>query len=458
MQVTATPQALFLQRPDHRYRPSFTVLSEPGPGYVGGEAFFDLDSPLIETVDLGEVELLRATHQPTPTSTIPRGLKMALYTFFIAATTRIIEGFDYNYAFLCHVSVNTRDHQHIVALIDRFKEDTLNTLQDETTHQFAKLTKEFEIAYDDLSRTESGLPDLNQIIQRIKFYIRGASIRLINATSNEEIKLDAAYNIFVGGNKLGRGVTIKNLLVSYYGRNPRRPNADTVLQHARMYGYRQKDLGVTRLFLPERLEEHFKLIHQMESALRNLVQKYPDGKFEGIYISPPLQATRRNVLDPNSIGIYVAGGSYNPAYPLRTREMQKRTQWLDEKLAQYADDAIGQETTIDILMELLERCDPDPKYGINLWNKKTIKAALETINNIQGHGKAYIVIRRKRKLKAQRRETQGILDSGENRLAPTDAPTLFMYRQEANNGEIEIWWPQLRFPEGNYVLAFSFNR
>ena len=37
LQVTATPQALFLQRPDHRYRPSFTVLSAPGPGYVGGD-------------------------------------------------------------------------------------------------------------------------------------------------------------------------------------------------------------------------------------------------------------------------------------------------------------------------------------------------------------------------------------------------------------------------------------
>lgn len=40
LQVTATPQALFLQRPDHRYRPSFSVITEPGPGYVGGDDFF----------------------------------------------------------------------------------------------------------------------------------------------------------------------------------------------------------------------------------------------------------------------------------------------------------------------------------------------------------------------------------------------------------------------------------
>src|SRR5262249_1387341 len=33
LQVTATPQALFLQKPKHRYRPTFTVLTDPGTGY-----------------------------------------------------------------------------------------------------------------------------------------------------------------------------------------------------------------------------------------------------------------------------------------------------------------------------------------------------------------------------------------------------------------------------------------
>src|SRR3989344_4999006 len=40
LQVTATPQALFLQDPTHRYRPSFSILTEPGIGYVGGRQFF----------------------------------------------------------------------------------------------------------------------------------------------------------------------------------------------------------------------------------------------------------------------------------------------------------------------------------------------------------------------------------------------------------------------------------
>lgn len=42
LQVTATPQALFLQDMG-LYRPEFTVLIEPGKGYIGGNTFFSLE-------------------------------------------------------------------------------------------------------------------------------------------------------------------------------------------------------------------------------------------------------------------------------------------------------------------------------------------------------------------------------------------------------------------------------
>ena len=466
LQVTATPQALFLQAPDHNYRPSYTVLSEPGPGYVGGEAFFESTGRILRDVDLHEIDQLRATNQPSPTDTVPTGLKKALYTFFVGATSKVMKDPQECYAFLCHVSVSKRDHEHIVNLIDRFKGDAINILQSATTKSYETLVKGLREAYDDLAKTEPSLPGFDEIVEKIKFYLKGATIKLVNATSSEEVKLESVYNIFVGGNKLGRGVTIKNLLVSYYGRNPKKPNADTVLQHARMYGYRTKDLGVTRLFLPERLAEHFRLIHQMESALRDLVKKYPKGKFEGLYISSPLQATRRNVLDPNSIGYYVAGRMYNPTYPLRTQQALAHTKSLDAKLASYDGTSSGQAVTIDLLIELLHECKANPEYGVELWEMKTITVALEKLKalkkpdgNLQYGNKAYLIVRRGRKLETARRETQGIHNSGEEALAPTDAPALFMYRQDATSkGEVEVWWPQLRFPDGNYVMAFSFDR
>lgn len=460
LQVTATPQALFLQAPDHRYRPSFTVLSEPGQGYVGGEAFFEPTGKILRYVDLDEIDHMRTTHQPAPTDTVPTGLRKALYAFFVAAASRVMKEPQESYAFLCHVSVNKRDHQHIVNLMDRFKADTINDFQNQNAKSYTALLKGLRDAYDDLSQTDSSMPEFDKIVEKIKFYLQGATIKLVNATSSEEIKLESVFNIFVGGNKLGRGVTIRNLLVSYYGRNPKKPNSDTVLQHARMYGYRTKDLGVTRLFLPDRLAEHFRLIHQMESALRDLVKKHPSGKFEGLYISSPLQATRRNVLDPNSIGYYVAGRMYNPSYPLRTQQVLTHTKSLDTKLADYDGMSSGKPVTIDFLIELLYECKADPAYGVELWEMKTITAALEKLKALYGN-KAYLVVRRGRKLETPRRETQGIhADRDEvDKLASMDAPTLFMFRQDSTSkGEAEVWWPQLRFPEGNYVMAFSFDR
>lgn len=459
LQVTATPQALFLQRPDGFYRPSFTVLSEPGPGYIGGEAFFGPDSKLLRYVDLDEVEHLRASHQPSPTGTVPPGLRRAILSFLVAATVQKIERPTENYAFLCHVSVNTADHKYIVNLLDSFKEETMRVFASPSSQRYVKLLRSLKGEYEDLCVTQLRLPPFEEVVDKVKFYLHGANIKLVNALSNEEIKLDSVYNMFVGGNKLGRGVTIRNLVTSYYGRNPKRPNSDTVLQHARMYGYRENEIGVTRLFLPEKLAEHFRVIHQMENALRELVSKYPKGMFEGIYISSPLRATRANVLDPNSIGMYVAGGSYNPAYPLRLESARRNTEWLDNKLVGFDESAPGRQTSIDFLIELLPKCVPDPSYDVELWDQKTLTAALEKLKSLRGD-KAYIVVRKGRDLREPRRETQGILSGGEESLAPKDAPTLFMYRQKAVPGkkEIAVWWPQLRFPEGNYVLAFSFNR
>ena len=464
LQVTATPQALFLQDPTHRYRPSFSILTEPGVGYVGGRHFFgDSEHRLLKFVDIEEVDELRTSHQPSPTGTVPKGLRDSLLLFLVGATAKKIENPAKRYAFLCHVSINKLDHQHVVNLIDRFKDDAMHALESPGSSQYKQIIVGLQGAYDDLATTQVGLPAFDEIVAKIKFYLRGANVKLINSISSDEIILDAVYNIFVGGNKLGRGVTIKNLLVTYYGRNPKKPNADTVLQHARMYGYRHDDLGVTRLFLPEKLAEHFSLIHDMEDALRALVEKYPEGKFEIIYIVSPLQATRHNVLDPNSLVAYVAGESINPIYPLRTEEAREAIEAMDKELASIGDYEDGKQVSIDKLLSLIERCPVDPEFDGELWDLKTIRIALETIQDLTKDDTAYLVVRRNRDL-APRGERKGIISDSsvkESALAPKTAPTLFLYKLKASDdGKTAAWWPQLRFPEGkkNYVLSFSIDK
>jgi len=225
-------------------------------------------------------------------------------------------------------------------------------------------------------------------------------------------------------------------------------------------GYRQKNINVTRLYLPRKLAEHFRIIHQMEKALREVVRKHPQGKFEGIYLEAPMQATRKNVLDPNSIGIYVGGGYCNPRYPLRTAENFSNTKWLDDKLQSYKDDTDYYNVSIDFIIGLLEKCLHDLNEGAELWNIKTLTTALEKLKTIARNGKyyddAYIRVRRNRNLEQPREETQGFLTGGEAKLVPNDKLALFIYRINENNGKIAAWWPLIRFPDGNYILAFSF--
>lgn len=457
LQVTATPQSLFLQRPGHRYRPSFTVLTEPGAGYVGGDDFFGEGSKnLLRDVDINEIALLKASNQPKPSGALPVGLKKSLFTFFVAAAARVIARPAENFAFLCHVSMGTKDHEYTRLLLDDFKGDAISAFKNKTASKYAAIEKGVKEAYDDLSKTEPSLPPFADILGKIERYIPGANIKLINAISNDEIKLDSVFNIFVGGNKLGRGVTIKNLLVSYYGRNPKTPRADTVLQHARMYGYRHKDIGVTRLFLPPRLSAHFKSIHEMEKSLRELLKNRDT--FEGLYISGAWAATRSNVLDPNTIGYYVEGSSYNPRKPLRTAAVKKSIDWITEELEKVKDAPPYATITVKRIMELIEKIQLDPDEGAQLWDLKAIGTALQVLATKNESEKAYLVVKRNRDLKAIRTERHGIIQSSEAVLAPTNAPTLFMYRANATpDGEAEVWWPQLRFPDGNYVMAFSFD-
>jgi hypothetical protein len=84
-----------------------------------------------------------------------------------------------------------------------------------------------------------------------------------------ELKLRTPYNIYVGGNILDRGITIPNLIAFYYGRNPRTMQADTVLQHSRMYGNReQRDLAVTRFYTSRAVYDRLYTINGFENALR----------------------------------------------------------------------------------------------------------------------------------------------------------------------------------------------
>jgi Z1 domain len=452
LQVTATPQALFLQTHGHAFRPTFTVLSQPGSDYVGGEEFFGDQSNLVKEFDLEDIAALAPGPQPIPTLTIPRSLLSALDTFMIGATFKRTNEADQNCAFLCHVSTRTDDHKHIVNLLRKYKTDLTAGLRTRNDSIITRL----KAAYDDLASTHEALGNsrFDTLIQDIQFLSPGITVKLVNGETDEDVAVKSPYNLFVGGNKLGRGVTIKNLIVSYYGRHPRKPQADTVLQHARMYGYRRKDIGLLRLFLPPELHTVFKAINKMERELRELIARQPTEQFRGLYIEDGLSPTRKNVLAPGSIGVYSAGYSYNPAQVMRDRTVKTSTEKIDKKLAGVRDQHFI-EMPIEDLRTLVESTLPDQRASERVWDSTAIAESITQYCNLFHQDTGYVYVDRERDLKAARRETQGILTGGEAAKVPDDKVTLFLLRTTPAGDETPSWWPQVRFPDGPYAFAFA---
>jgi hypothetical protein len=311
-------------------------------------------------------------------------------------------------------------------------------------------------AYDELARTHQPLArtPFEELLDAIEFFAPGIAVKLVNGQTDEDVAVRSPYNLFVGGNKLGRGVTIKNLLVSYYGRNPRQPQADTVLQHARMYGYRRGDIGLLRLFLPPELHTVFRAIHRMETGLRDLIREAPGEEFRGIYVEGALNPTRRNVLVPGAIGAYIGGAIYNPAQILRDGSVRTATTRID-RLVEAIPDGEYREVPIERIRDIVELTMPDQGASERIWNAAAIGGSITEFSELREDNSGYVYVARERGLRQKRRETQGILDSGEAGAVPADKLTLFLLRIRPGRGESPAWWPQLRFPAGRYAFAFA---
>ena len=118
-----------------------------------------------------------------------------------------------------------------------------------------------------------------------------------------ELNLRTPFSIFVGGQVLDRGVTIPNMIGFYYGRSPISMQQDTVLQHSRMFGYRDVELlAVTRFYTTERIHSDMEKITEIDMALREDIEKGTLGN--GVYFitnkQPENKGDDRNRIVPCS--------------------------------------------------------------------------------------------------------------------------------------------------------------
>ncbi len=322
VQVTATPYALYLQ-PDFDeknvapIKPKRTVLVPSGEGYIGGEYYFirskDEDHQaqyIFEPVSEKENELISDQKRKGKKSKIDDRrsfkeeeilsykdklvtFKKGLMNFIVGGCIIRMSNKNSHYSYIIHTATQKSSHIKLESIANEFfkqiKERDVNTtlIIDEMINE---AYRDLQTSVDAYGFTMPSYEDIEQAFFHAvdRDYI---SVTIVNSDKdmdaildedNGELRLRSPFSIFVGGQVLDRGVTIPKMIGFYYGRNPKTMQQDTVMQHSRMFGYRNDDLlSVTRFYTTQRIYENMTRITEIDMALREDIE---NGKFsEGIY-------------------------------------------------------------------------------------------------------------------------------------------------------------------------------
>lgn len=486
LQITATPQSLLLQSLGHPCSPVFcAALPEPGESYMGGDLFFTEDSKYCCTkVEPEELDLLKkqvGKINPGNNWDIPPGLKLALCCFFVGSIYKMQSTQNENakFSFLAHIDHKKISHRNLEKIIRDFVVELDKALRGESSAKRQEALKWLNEAYEELSKTAKSLPPIDDLVVEIEHELRNIKPNVIDASNpDKEPKYNPGMNnILIGGNRLGRGVTIDGLMVTYYGRDPKQKVMDTVHQHARMFGYRQELKDVTRLFLPKHILEDFRAIHEADEGMRQAIgDDLSNIQLKPVWVGRKLKPTRSNVLNPAEIDAFTPGSAIFPRDPLwKTSEVSKHTEALNKLLTEYKGDDKYYEVDIDFLIQILEHMPSGRCPGYS-WEDKRVKEALRAMK-AEGIEKGMLNVRRGKEgkgleLSNRPRPWQG---SGfaqsewisKPRRDYSKVPTLVvMYEKGDKKGKAEskggwddqaLYLPTLIVPNKKFVFMFNYS-
>ncbi len=461
IEVTATPQANLLQKPVEQIHPDFIIQIPPGKGYIGGLRLYDLEHEEIVSehhreIPASEVEsITEADEQPTD---IPNTIYRALCTFFMGGAMKYMASHGQkNFSMLAHVSANRSANEMLFNMVSKARNEiskiVFNAVKDHSKVN-SPIDEFLREAYDDISKTMDDAANIgycDTLDTVAKFIDKCMPQKIISDKSKEDPKYDAFYNILIGGNRLGRGLTVKNLTVFYYARATRAPKVDTMLQHLRVYGYRENILDIIRIFSTRDIFDILYDVYKTDEEEWEYVNN--KSKLQSIVIlsitrSKKTRPTRREVVPMENLLKYFPGKTYfmNHAKPSNVNE-------IDELLKGIQTSKEPKEIDINLATKLIDLTN---SYKPNQrWNKEAVKGILKHVND--NGKKIYLWVHRDSGIA----KDYGSVLAGqkENRIWKEDGPIIFMYRTSGkgdgwNPGEI-AWIPVLRLPESSQAYYLT---
>ena len=414
LQVTGTPQAIFLQTLVSGWHPYFIYYFQPGDAYLGGDFFF----PSSGKPDC--VSFLEKLKMPMR-EVIVRHLLVSAQIFLAGGKVSNC---------LFHPSVR-------VAVHEKIEGDIQKELKWCTENLDVELKNELSRQYVDMNPARSQRFSLEDLYEKVKEILHGNQFKVLVMNGKNDVEssdYEAGCNFVVGGNTLGRGVTFPGLQTIYYTRTSKKPQADTMWQHSRMFGY-DRDPGMMKVYIDENLYKLFadinatnnSIIAQVEKGIEDVKIYYPEG----------LNPTRKNVLDNDHVEIISGGTNYYPFNPDNDsiEDISKLLETFSEAEPYY-------QVSLRLMKEILAHIIPSADFKI-----QAFCSVLDTILSERPTGQGILIVRRERNI-AQ--GTGALLSPNDWQLGGTftDKVVLTMYQVTGTKGwgGKKLWVPNIKLP------------
>lgn len=421
LQVTGTPQAIFLQTMSSGWHPYFTHYFEPGSAYLGGDFFF----PKNQTAKC--VTYLETITEPERRMVI-RHLAVSGQTIASGGTTCNC---------LIHPSVRQAVHGRYAKAVAK----ELAWCLENADYAFRDALEE---EYKSLKPQKNEKADFATVFSIAKELLAGNAVKVLVMNGKTEVdskEYSSGSNIVIGGNTLGRGVTFPSLHTIYYTRTSKKPQADTMWQHSRMFGY-DRDPGMMMVYIDEPLYKLFADINATNNAMIAQIER--GSKDVKIYYPEGLNPTRANVLDNQKVFMLSGGTNYYPFYP-----DNYSIEDLDRLMAPFDEAEPSYQVSLRLMKELLNHVSATEDFDV-----KAFSSVLDTILAENPAAQGVLIVRRGRDV-AQ--GTGALLSPNDWSLGASfpSRTVLTMYKVTGRKGwgGRELWVPNIKLP--NHVVYYD---
>lgn len=331
VQYTATPQAnLLIDLNDILSPRSHTVLT-PGKSYVGGKHFFGYNPPFetktpaysakfdgnliteIPSKDVLEKDDAIWTKLP---SSLKKALKMHVIATALVVSWRNtkqeagddLEKSPENFlSMLIHIDRRVPCNKEIQKLVSEemhtYRQQFMNS---PNSIQYKNAYNAFESVFLESTKLykTTEIPSFEELVPHIIQMLNDHKVYLINSDADADKITKETWNsksmhILVGADMLNRGFTVEKLATTYMTRHSKAiPNADTVEQRCRFFGYKSNYIESCRVFLNKTAIDYYKDYVISEEEMRSVLSQY--GSLEKVthcvMLNPRLKPTRANIL------------------------------------------------------------------------------------------------------------------------------------------------------------------